>query len=158
MALVLGGLMAAWPAFAQDLAEDIARQMRQQGFLDVGIERTWLGRTRITGTRDGGSREIIANPNTGEILRDLWLDARGQVRAADIDLGAVGAADGFGIDGAAGLADDARDDRQDARDDRQDARDDARDDRDDSGDDSGDDSDSGGDDSGGDRGRDRAND
>ena len=150
MALVLGGLMAAWPAFAQNLAEDIARQMRQQGFLDVGIERTWLGRTRITGTRDGGSREIIANPNTGEILRDLWLDAQGQVRAADIDLGA---ADGFGIDAAAGRAEDARDDRQDARDDRQDARDDARDDRDDSSDDS-----DSGDDSGGDRGRGRAND
>ncbi len=85
LALVLGGLIAASPVFADGLADKIARRMVQLGFGDVQVEGTFLGRARITGTRAGVSREIIVNPNTGEILRDLWLGADGQVRAADID-------------------------------------------------------------------------
>lgn len=85
-ALLLGGLMAASPAFARSLAENIARQLSGQGFSNVQIEGTWLGRSRITGTRNGESREIVVNPNTGEILRDLWLNDKGQVRAAEIDV------------------------------------------------------------------------
>ena len=81
----MGGFLAAFPAHAQGLAEDFARQMARQGFVNIETEATWLGRTRITGTRNGGSREIIVNPNTGEVLRDLWLNSDGQVRAADID-------------------------------------------------------------------------
>ena len=136
MVLVLGGLLAALPASAKGLADEIARQMAQQGFQNIGIEETWLGRTRITGIRNGGSREIIVNPNTGEILRDLWLNAQGQVRAADIDLD---------------LVDDAADDAADAIGDRLDDRKDAQDDADDSsGSGSGDSgSNSGSDDSGG---------
>ncbi|MGL6209476.1 MAG: hypothetical protein ACRC14_06565, partial [Paracoccaceae bacterium] len=50
----------------------------------VQVERTLLGRERITGARGGGSREIIVNPNTGEILRDLWLNSDGEVKGAGI--------------------------------------------------------------------------
>ena len=86
LALVLGGLMAASPVFAGGLADKIAQKMTQLGFSGVRVEETFLGRARITGTRAGVSREIIVNPNTGEILRDLWLNSDGQVRAADIDI------------------------------------------------------------------------
>ena len=129
LTLFLGGLLAALPAFAQGDAEEIARQMAKQGFANISIEETWLGRTRIIGTRSGGSREIVLNPKTGEILRDLWLNAKGEVRAADIDFDEDGAEDG---------AEDAADDRLDDRlDDRADALDDARDAADDSGGNSG---------------------
>lgn len=142
LALVLGGLMAALPASAKGVADEIARQMSRQGFRNISIEETWLGRTRITGTRNGGSREIIMNPKTGEILRDLWLNAQGQVRAADIVLGDDAKTEDATDDATDDARDDASDARDDARDDRQDARDDARDDRADSSDSDSDSSDS----------------
>jgi|GEM_PF-1492657 len=98
-ALALGGLLAASPAVARSLAESIARQLTQQGFGDVQVEDTWLGRARITGTRGGEAREIVVNPKTGEVLRDLWLNSEGQVRAFDID---VDDADDAGDDGGKG--------------------------------------------------------
>ena len=72
------------PAEARDLTATIIQQLTRQGFVDVAQERTLLGRVRITATRNGGHREIIFNPNTGEILRDLWQP--GVEDAEDIDL------------------------------------------------------------------------
>ena len=72
------------PAQAGDLAAAIVRRLTKQGFVDVVQERTLLGRIRITATRNGGFREIIFNPNTDEILRDLWQ--RGPDEEEDIDL------------------------------------------------------------------------
>ncbi|MBF9030364.1 hypothetical protein HKCCE3408_08150 [Rhodobacterales bacterium HKCCE3408] len=47
----------------EDLADD--------GF-DVNlVERTWLGRVRVVGTRGGTYREIVVDPRNGVILRDL---------------------------------------------------------------------------------------
>ena len=113
--LVLGGLMAASPACAQSVSSEIVRQMSRQGFGNVIVEKTWLGRTRITGTRAGGSRKIIVNPKTGEILRDLWLNAQGQVRAADIDPEEV---DEDSAKSGIETSSDTRDDGKDARDSR----------------------------------------
>ena len=42
-----------------------------QSFTRIETEQTWLGRTRIVAEGSQGQREIIVNPNTGEILRDL---------------------------------------------------------------------------------------
>lgn len=66
-----GGLVGL-PAFAQDFADSVVSQLRRQGFSKVSTERTLLGRVRIVATGNGGRREIILNPRTGEILRDLW--------------------------------------------------------------------------------------
>lgn len=72
-----GGLMAL-PAFAQGFADSVVRQLRRQGFATITTERTLLGRVRILAVGNGGRREIILNPRSGEILRDLWeLDASG---------------------------------------------------------------------------------
>lgn len=71
-ALVVGAMGAA-PAMADVFSENIIQQLEQQGFKSISTERTWLGRTRITAEGDDGQREIIVNPNTGEILRDLLL-------------------------------------------------------------------------------------
>jgi len=66
------GLAAVTPAVAQDFVGSIIAQLRQQGFQTVLQERTLLGRVRITASKQDGRREIIVNPRTGEILRDLW--------------------------------------------------------------------------------------
>lgn len=73
-ALVVGAMGAA-PAMADVFSERIVQQLEQQGFTSISTERTWLGRTRITAEGSAGQREIIVNPNTGEILRDLLLTA-----------------------------------------------------------------------------------
>lgn len=131
LALVFAGILAAHPAFSDNYADEIALQMARQGFADVAVDGTWLGRVRVTGTRNGTVREIIVNPNTGEILRDLWLNDEGQVIAADIALSVTEAIRDDAQDTVEDNVDarqDARDDRQDARDDRQDTRDDRKDD------------------------------
>ena len=84
----LSGLFAAaacsGAAQAKDFASSVIDQLRAQGFGSVAQERTLLGRVRITATRSDGQREIIINPKTGEILRDLWTPAKGGVAAVKI--------------------------------------------------------------------------
>ena len=64
----------AWPGAprAGTTSEDIVEDLREQGFEGVSVETTWLGRVRILATRQDGQREIVLNPRTGEILRDVW--------------------------------------------------------------------------------------
>ena len=59
-------------AFAASFAEDVVSQLARQGFVNIEVETTWLGRVRIVAERADGQREIIMNPRTGEILRDTW--------------------------------------------------------------------------------------
>ena len=49
------------------------QSLQSQGFSGIEVSRTWLGRTRIVATGSAGRREIVLNPNTGEVLRD-YLD------------------------------------------------------------------------------------
>ncbi|WP_181366484.1 hypothetical protein [Albidovulum aquaemixtae] len=59
-------------ALADAVSDSIARQLRDQGYGEIAVSRTLLGRTRIVARARDGYREIIVNPRTGEILRDLW--------------------------------------------------------------------------------------
>lgn len=77
LAALVGGMAAAGMAEARDRSDDIVRELKRNGYRVTEVGRTFLGRVRILVTRDGGRREIIVNPVTGEILRDLWI-ARGQ--------------------------------------------------------------------------------
>ena len=82
-----GALVSAGvPAFAASYTEQIISQLQKQGFAAIQVERTWLGRTRIEAMRGDVSREIVLNPTTGEILRDLWLSSSGEA-AATIKIG-----------------------------------------------------------------------
>jgi hypothetical protein len=76
----LSGLLAtsalsvsASAAFALTFAEDVVAQLVKLGFSDITAETTLLGRVRIRASRSDGTREIIINPRTGEILRDIWM-------------------------------------------------------------------------------------
>lgn len=62
----------AGPALAVSYADQVISQLTKLGFSGISVETTWLGRIRIVGTRGDGMREIILNPRTGEILRDVW--------------------------------------------------------------------------------------
>ena len=55
-----------------DIRDVVISQLRQQGYEDIRIGRTFLGRTRIIARSATVRREIILNPRTGEILRDYW--------------------------------------------------------------------------------------
>jgi hypothetical protein len=110
----------AFPAHA-DYVNSVRDQLRQQGYRQISVSSTMLGRTRIVAKSKTGTREIIMNPRTGEILRDLWSSAQGSSGPSIV-----------GSD-----ADDPDDGQDDARDD--DGDDDSDDDRDDDSDDDGDD-------------------
>jgi hypothetical protein len=98
-----GGMSLALPAFA-DAAADVVAQLTRQGFTGIEVTTTWLGRVRIRASRDGGVREIVLNPNSGEILRDIWMAADGTGQAPtivdDVDSGSDD--DGSGDDGSGG--------------------------------------------------------
>jgi len=67
VAVVLAGAAAAR---ADEVTESIARQLRRQGYSEITVTRTFLGRDRIVATSPTREREIIVNPRTNEILRD----------------------------------------------------------------------------------------
>lgn len=69
----MAGMLMGVPAVAQSFSDSVVNQLRKQGFGRITTERTLLGRTRIVAIGNGGRREIILNPRTGEILRDLWI-------------------------------------------------------------------------------------
>lgn len=72
MILGLGAALvcAVLPASAQSVTEQVVDQLRRQGYADVTVRRTLLGRVRITADGPRGQREVILNPGTGAILRD----------------------------------------------------------------------------------------
>ena len=58
--------------------DTVIAQLKSQGYHGITVERTLLGRVKIMGLIEPGRREIILNPRTGEILRDLWLTGSGR--------------------------------------------------------------------------------
>jgi hypothetical protein len=53
-------------------AQQVVDQLRDQGYRDIRISQTFLGRTRIVATNSEYRREIVINPATGAIVRDYW--------------------------------------------------------------------------------------
>lgn len=103
---VVAGVVFGSPALAQDYVESIIRQLKRQGFRSVVQERTLLGRVRITASRKDGRREIIVNPKSGEILRDLWTPISGGSREVSIIDDDRGGGSGGGDDEDGGGDDD----------------------------------------------------
>ena len=118
-------VLAASPALADSYSDAIVRQLSRQGFAKISIERTLLGRVRILATGSEGRREIIVNPRTGEILRDLWTAnsnnrSGGSRQSGLIDDDGRQRTDNSG----SGSRDDRNDDKNDDRDDDKDEKDD----------------------------------
>jgi hypothetical protein len=73
MGALVAGAMGTTPVMADVYAQTIVEQLEAEGFRSISTERTWLGRMRIVAENGDGQREIVINPNNGEVLRDLWL-------------------------------------------------------------------------------------
>jgi hypothetical protein len=65
--------VAAGPACAQasDIEASVRRQLRAQGFTDIRVNRTFLGRLRFVAFNGRQRRELVINPATNVILRDF---------------------------------------------------------------------------------------
>lgn len=142
VAVVLPGV--AW-ADASDIEARIVRSLRAQGYDRIRVAKTWLGRRRVVASGAAGRREIIFNPRTGEILRDLWsdpdadtslIDRDDKDRSVTDDAGGDDPSDDGGTDdgGDDGGTDDGGDsdsgDDRDDGDDKEDDKDDSKDDGD----------------------------
>lgn len=120
-------LTGTMPARA-DKQDDIVERLVEAGFGKIEITRTLLGRVRIVATKGNVRRELVINPRTGEILRDVTIIAE--------DRGAKsGSSEGGGRSSNSGSGSD---------DDKDESDDDGGDDDDDDSDDDSDKSGSGG--------------
>lgn len=82
------------PAFASDPVQAAIARLQAEGFRKIAAERTFLGRVRITAERRGQSREVVLDPRSGEVLRDL-------TRVSDSD-GSGSGSSGSGSSGNSG--------------------------------------------------------
>jgi hypothetical protein len=56
---------------ANTLVRDrIVAELQDDGYADIRISSTLLGRMRFIANKPGARREIVVNPRTGEVLRD----------------------------------------------------------------------------------------
>ncbi len=102
--LIVALALAPAAASANSFERSIVSQLRSQGYTNIEVGRTLLGRGRITAQSRDLNREIIFNPATGAILRDF---ARRRDRVELFDPGEAssdptrdGGAGGFGsVDG-----------------------------------------------------------
>lgn len=102
----------AFPAYA-DYVSSVRDQLRRQGYRQISVSSTMLGRTRIVAKSKTGTREIIMNPRTGEILRDLWSSAQGSSGPSIVGSDADDPDDGQDDDSDDDRDDDADDDGDD---------------------------------------------
>lgn len=68
--LLLAALAHAMPAAAATVEERLIAGLKAQGYVILENGYTWLGRLRIVAETADYHREIVVNPETGEILRD----------------------------------------------------------------------------------------
>ncbi len=62
--------LVALPAVADTVKDRIIVELKEQGFQQITISRTFLGRTRIVAVSPGRQREVILNGSNGVVLRD----------------------------------------------------------------------------------------
>ena len=107
-------LLAAPPALADaDRVRDfVVRELREDGYSEIRITRTWLGRLRFVARNGDRRREIVVNPATGVILRDYIRWVRNS--------GSQGGGSGNGSGGSGGEEDDDDDEDDDENDDEND--------------------------------------
>lgn len=71
LVLVLLASVAPLDAKANDAIRDrIVSELQQDGYSEIRIFRTFLGRLRFVAQNGSNRREIVVNPATGVILRD----------------------------------------------------------------------------------------
>jgi len=74
MILLFGLMLVPGAAAADDIKDLVVQQLAQAGFTEIRVVKTWLGRWRFEAENDAYMREIVVNPRTGEVLRDIWRE------------------------------------------------------------------------------------
>ncbi len=74
--LIALALAVSAPPAAAGPAEDWAALLRSQGYAQIVVRRSLLGRIWIIATGPDGSREVVIDPLTGEVLRDFATTTR----------------------------------------------------------------------------------
>ena len=69
------------PVWTDSFKDRYIAQLKAQGFSNLTVTKTWLGRTRITASSKSYSRELIFSTKTGEILRDYSESIDGAANA-----------------------------------------------------------------------------
>lgn len=112
-ALSLAIVLSLGPAPARaapDVTASVVRQLREQGYRNIAIERTFLGRDVVTARGRTHDREIVIDPRSGVMLRDLVRQHGG---AGGASLPIIGGTDDRGSDGSRRGSDDDDDDDSD---------------------------------------------
>lgn len=80
-ALAMGLMLSPTLAHADDdEIEDIIEDLREDwGFERIDATTSLLGRVQIRAVNAAWVREMVVNPRTGEVLRDVWFDSSGKV-------------------------------------------------------------------------------
>jgi hypothetical protein len=78
-------IMTAVPSFADEASAvaAVSEELRDQGYTVETISHTFWGRVRIVADKNDLEREVILNPYTGEILRDLVRHRRDHSAGSD---------------------------------------------------------------------------
>ncbi len=100
------------PALA-DNEDDIIERLVEAGFGQIEVTRTLLGRVRIVAFKGNIRRELVINPRTGEILRDVTLVAEGGKSSPGSPKGKNGSSSGGSGSDDDGDGDDDSDDDDD---------------------------------------------
>ena len=83
--LAAAGLVLPHGAVAQDAQTRVIQRLQRDGYRNIRVSRTFLGRIRIVARGVPGEREIILNPSTGAILRDVLRQSGSDARSRDND-------------------------------------------------------------------------
>ncbi|WP_185968558.1 hypothetical protein [Paracoccus sp. M683] len=158
--VLLAVALACWTPMAAlagpDYAGQVTTQLLDQGYRRIEVRRTLLGRVVITAEGNGHTREVVIDPRSGSLLRDLVRqDEDGTTTLGIAVMGDDGDSSGSGsvsVSGSGSGSDDDSDsdDGDSGSDDDDDGSDSGSDDDSDSDDSGSDDSGSDDDDSGGD--------
>ena len=102
---VVAASAAAGP---DDVRDRIIQQLQDEGFTEIIVSKTWLGRLLFEASSATARREIVVSPNTGTILRDYvqTLVAQGtstqDSSASGSGSGSGGTSGGSGVGGGGG--------------------------------------------------------
>lgn len=66
-------LSLATTASAQSLEETVITRLKDDGWTCIVRSKTLIGRVRLIGLREGEIREVVIEPRTSEILRDIVI-------------------------------------------------------------------------------------
>ena len=82
------------------MRDRILQDLREDGYREVRISRTFLGRMRFVATKSDARREIVVNPVNGVILRDYirFLRKPGESSSAVSSGGTAGSGNGYDND------------------------------------------------------------